>query len=75
MQIILVMDTLIQYTDSVYGNGRHLLLKLYSTHTPAQLHLYIQHCTYIQYSFVFISRILWALDSHGSIFQSNSRVS
>ena len=40
MQIILVMDTLIQYTDSVYGNGRHLLLKLYSTHTPAQLHLY-----------------------------------
>ena len=44
MQIILVMDTLIQYTDSVYGNGRHLLLKLYSTHTPA-------HCAAHSYTY------------------------
>ena len=40
MQIILVMDTLIQYTDSVYGNGRHLLLKLYSTHTHPHSYTY-----------------------------------
>ena len=52
--------------ESVSGNCRHLLLELYFTHTPAQLHLHGIHL------FSLAAYILWAMDSHGPIFQSNS---